>query len=1306
MGPPEVELLDSLTGAYSRASMKTRLQEEVDRSDRYDQPFSILLLDLDHFKSVNDAFGHRRGDDILIAFAGRLQENARRSDVVFRYGGDEFIILLPSTDTKEAVYLAERLFEHLTENPYEGDPSLKLTLSMGIASFPEDASTPEALFDVADKRHYQAKRQGRNRIVNRDVEYPSGPGFDLTLRLIGREVALEKVHLFFENLIRIKQGSLFVGGSRGIGKTRFLEEVAKIARLHGYLVLQLTGKHSRKSRALGALLEAERGWEQLVSISNGENAFIRSLNQLLADKGNIGVVFTIDNLTDTDRQSLATVERIFYNPSLPVVAIAYSDGLDSALPYFTESPLSESVRLSAFDEESILVWLRHVLRFEPPADFVRWLHAETDGLPDRLHRCLPILTREGYLKMDGGWQFQETSGGANYQNYPLALSLDREQEVARGNLPRELGTFIGRTAELNRLMEWLRETNVVTLTGPEGIGKSRLALQAAVELEDEYPDGAYVYKTALREQEDPEEGRYQLVSNLTGVLGIPLSGKEMVEAQLQKPIAGKKMLFLMDGLENHRNTRWLIEAVLAAAPETRFLLSATEPAGLPGERVCELSGLSVPDEADSPAARHSEAVKLFMTHALRADPEFMLTGGNLVFVIKICRLVGGMPLGIELAAAWVSMFSPEELAAQIEYNYLLSSDRSGEILATRNIQAVFDYFWDLLSGTEQAVLARLTVFQHEFSTVAARQVADASPFFLGGLTNRVFLSRTPSGFFQMHDLIRQYAAAKLAADPEAAAAARLAHCIYYLEFLQSCTMPLRGKRQKETQQEISAAFPNIQSAWEWALQNRQYRLVRDAVDALFLYFVNRGSSREAAAMFDHTAELLEGSVPEAARSEPEFAPAYARIKLRRAVFRSTVGHIREARETITACLEEALAEEDPEEVALCYEHLGWVNYELGLPRHEIVATWEKSLAIYRAREAPWGVSRLLYNLSFISPLEQSQALIKEKLEISTEIGDLVGLADTLLTLGEIQDKLGESEQAFDYLTRSREIFEQLGNQDGIAFTHFGRGDVFISQGLFGTALGVFETANHLFRQTGNLNGLSTSLARICRAAIALGDFERAHQSLIESVELEQEAGSRIGAAYSLNLQGELAMVEGNLPEARTRLEESYRIIRQAEDDWGLGRGLGNLARLGILEGDFKEARARAEEGLAVSERMGETLFIHANQLAAGHAYLGLGETEKAGERFHAGLELADGRRSPPLVLEALLAFARLYIHVNLLCKADPLLRMIQSNPAAPFPVRRDADALLTQTEENTASLAPPPDLNTMVRLALDWRDDG
>ena len=1301
----EVELLDSLTGAYSRASLKTRLQEEVDRSDRYNQPFSILLLDLDHFKSVNDAFGHRRGDDILIAFAGRLQENARKSDVVFRYGGDEFIILLPSTEKKDAVHLAQRLFEQLTENAYLEDPSLKLTSSMGIASFPEDAGTPEALFDVADKRHYQAKRQGRNRIVSRDVEDPSVPGFDLTPRLIGREVALEKVYLFFENLNRKKQGSLFVSGSLGIGKTRFLEEVAKIARLHGYLVLQLSGKHSRKSRALGALLEAERGWDQLVSISNGENAFIRSLNQLLADKGNIGVVFTIDNLTDTDRQSLAAVERIFYSPSLPAVAIAYSDGLDSTLPYFTESPLSESVRLSAFDEDGVLVWLRHVLQFEPPADFVRWLHAETDGLPDRLRRCLPILTQEGYLKMDGGWRLQEASGGGSYQNFPLALSLDREHEVARGNLPRELGTFIGRTAELNRLMEWLRETNVVTLIGPEGIGKSRLALQAAVELEDEYPDGAYLYHTTLREQEDPEEGRFQVVANLTGVLGIPLFGKEMVEAQLRQSIAGKKILLLMDGLEKHSNTRWLIETVLAAAPETRFILSAAEAAGLPGERVCELGGLSVPDAADSPGARHSEAVKLFLTHALRADPEFTLTGGNLVFVIKICRLVGGMPLGIELAAAWVSMFSLEELAAQIEYNYrFLSSDQSGEILATRNIQAVFDYFWDLLSGTEQAVLTRLTTFQHEFSSEAARQVADASPFFLGGLTTRVFLTRSAAGFFQMHDLVRQYAAARLAADPEARANAYLAHCRYYLEFLRSLTIHLRGNRQKEAQRDITAALPNIQAAWDWAIRNRQYALLRDSVDAIFLFFVNQGSFREAARMFDDSLSLLEATA-QGEHDDPGFRSAFSRIQLRRAVFRSMIGNIREAKEAIETCLQEALSNKDQEEVALCYEHLGWVNYDLGLPRHEILEIWGKSLAIYREMEIPWGVSRLLYNLSFISPLEETRTLMNEKLTISTEIGDLIGLAESLLTLGEIHEKLGESEKAFDYFARSREIYEQLGNQDGIAFTHFGRGDVYLSLGQFETAMGAFETANHLFRQTGNVNGLSTSLSRICRSAIAMGEFERARQSLGESLKIELDAGSRIGAAYTMNFQGELALVEADLAEARRKLDESCRIIRAAEDDWGLGRALANLSRLCILKEDFESAKALSEEGLVVAERMGETLFIHGNLLASGHAHLGLGDTDEACERFHAGLALAESRSSPPLILEALLAYARLFIRLGLIAKADALLRLILANPAASFPAHRDADALLTQTEEGTASLEDPPDLAEVVQDTLAWRDD-
>jgi diguanylate cyclase (GGDEF)-like protein len=161
----ETEVYDSLTGAYTREFFQERVLQEIEWAKRCEIPFSVCLIDLDHFKSINEAYGHNRGNEVLKAFAQNVELLARKSDSLFRYGGDEFILLLVNTNKEGALAISRRIIEMFKAEPLQGQPPLYLSMSIGISTFPEDAGSPEMLTKIAGQRCMEAKNWGRGQVV-------------------------------------------------------------------------------------------------------------------------------------------------------------------------------------------------------------------------------------------------------------------------------------------------------------------------------------------------------------------------------------------------------------------------------------------------------------------------------------------------------------------------------------------------------------------------------------------------------------------------------------------------------------------------------------------------------------------------------------------------------------------------------------------------------------------------------------------------------------------------------------------------------------------------------------------------------------------------------------------------------------------------------------------------------------------------------------------------------------------------------------------------------------------------------------
>jgi diguanylate cyclase (GGDEF)-like protein len=754
-------LRDELTGVYSRASLYERLREEIERANRYNNRFSLLMLDVDHFKSVNDAFGHTQGDRVLNEFARRLRNMSRSTDLVFRYGGDEFIVLFPHTDKAQAAKLAQMLLEGVSATPFSSQPPLTLTVSIGVATFPIDGETPETLFDVIDQRHYRAKRAGRNCMVSEDMLLPDEKVNNIPEeppRLIERDQQQQVLYTFLDDLPEFKRGVLSIYGPVGSGKTRFLAEARKIARLRGYVVLSLKGSPALKNRRYGALDIGRRDWLELPSPTSGQSVFTAALLQLLHAKNHAGILLAVDHPAELDTATLDMIHALFTSPGLPYVGLVYTNGDNHAIPVnldllgtaVPESPLREAVNLEPISLPGLRVWVRHALHWEASQEFLEWLYGETAGLPALIHAGLEYIVAEGIVRH--GPHGQECR--PDFAGLPLARELAHHSAPPNHNLPTEPTGFVGREEEIHHVKQLFQNHRLVTIYGPDGLGKTHLAVQVAHESLDIFCDGAYFIHL-----DNPKQSGKRFINQLAEQIGkvVHFSSTDQTDAsRLLDFLSQKRLLLILDSLEapDEGVTAWF-NKLLSQTEHLILLVTSRQRLGLPDEGVLELRGLLFPKAEQLDGLEDYSAIQLFVSIARTLRPDFRLTESNQHEVARICSQLEGMPLGIELAASWVQAFSCQEIGDRIENNLasLVSRAQSDQY---GGLMAVFDSFWQLLSEHEQGVLSKLVQIKGEFSADAARQQAQASIFFLDALASRAFLHRTWQGDYAMHELLRQY----------------------------------------------------------------------------------------------------------------------------------------------------------------------------------------------------------------------------------------------------------------------------------------------------------------------------------------------------------------------------------------------------------------------------------------------------------------------------------------------------------------------------------------------------------------------
>ena len=470
----------------------------------------------------------------------------------------------------------------------------------------------------------------------------------------------------------------------------------------------------------------------------------------------------------------------------------------------------------------------------------------------QFEQCQQILQSELGVEPEAEtlWLYQQIKEGQIEP--PTADGAAQELTPPTDNIPVMLTPFIGRETELARLEERLAEASyrLLTIIGQGGIGKTRLAIQAARHCRHHFKDG--VFFVSLAELGQPSE----IPSAILTAVGVATGGStEAPQEQLLSYLKPRHLLLVVDNLEHLMAGIDILAEILSHAPLVSLLVTSREELPLQAADVFLLHGLAVPPPALVSEAKRYEAVRLFADRAKRVDKSFYLDETVLPDVIEICRLVEGLPLGIELAASVIRDLSCQEVAQEIGHDLEILSTVAHDVSPHhRSMQAVFDYPWHLLSEAEQITLAQLAVFRGGFDLAAAKTVSGASRLLISQLRYKSLLRSRGSGRYDLHFLIRQLALTKLEAlahtKPDLQPLAiEKQHSQYYLAMLTKSEEEMQGWTPNQVIKTLHKDLDNVRQAWQFAITQPAWPLLFDVPRPLSRFYSLSGLYIEGETVF-------------------------------------------------------------------------------------------------------------------------------------------------------------------------------------------------------------------------------------------------------------------------------------------------------------------------------------------------------------------------------------------------------------------------------------------------------------------------
>ncbi len=774
-----------------------------------------------------------------------------------------------------------------------------------------------------------------------------------------------------------------------------------------------------------------------------------------------------------------------------------------------------------------------------------------------------------------------------------AAPVERAAPV-RHNLPLQLTPFVGRERELHAIANYLREpeSRLLSIVGPGGMGKTRLALKAAEGAAGggRFADG--IIFIALAEVRLPE----LLPAALLAGLGLQPQGPGDPRAQLLQSLAPRDYLLVLDSMDHVLDGAGLLVDILISAPGVRLLVTSRLPLGLLAEQRVPLEGLDYREPSGELVTSGAtaageiaglEGVRLFVQAMRRVDPNFRLTDANAGDVLRICRMVDGMPLALELAAPWISVMDCAAIAGAIERNLDLLVTTAHDVPdRQRSIEGVFAQTWELLPGDEQDTLARLSVFRGPFNLEAAVQVAGASTVELAILLDRALLHRRANGRYGLHDLLRQFAQSAAGDLPGLDLdVVHARHSDYYLGLVADSDPALHGPDPRIAVDALLSHLAGVQQAWSWTAEQGQPGVLTAALEGMVRFW-------ELTSEFE-TADVLLALAAQAVQRRLDSAPAHrdqmTRLLIRLLVWQAHFAGRRDRiddairlAQTALACAERA---EDLEGEAMASGVLGEV-----LPHRQ-----EFAEAITRLRQA----------CAYFEGHDRRR-----------------WLAQALRWLGIAHWRHGEYEPAAECIRRAQVVLESLGDRWQMAHISSVAAALAFEQGDEEEGLVGAERSLKLYQATGDRQGVAFMHGNLATVYLQLGRFDLGLHYNLSMVETMRERGNLRALAVALGNRGSILQETGKLDESRACFEEALQIAEEVGDSWDEARYRAFLARLAHLRGECDLALAQFEQALPVL-RAGQVPYYTVGPLLdAAELELDRGRVKKAAQLAREGTSLA------------------------------------------------------------------------------------